>query len=148
MITPLHPVPFIGLVDDDHHSAYLFARTIAAFGVGDTRHLGGEIEACGELARVLNDPRANWPDLLVVDLRAHSGATLDFLRRHAATLYDKGVTPVVMVPPTDRAERTRYLEDGAAAVFFRQPERDAYRRELAGILDFRARNARLDAVGM
>jgi hypothetical protein len=41
-----------------------------------------------------------------------------------------------------------YYEAGAAAVFFRQPEVDAYRRELDGIENFWARNQRLDAVGM
>jgi hypothetical protein len=53
-----------------------------------------------------------------------------------------------MVPPTDRSGREEYYEAGADAVFFRQPELDAYRREMAGIISFWARTQRLDAVGM
>ena len=97
---------------------------------------------------MLGDPSAGWPELLVVDLKAHSKATLEFVRQHHAGLRQKGVPMVVMIPPTDRAGCEAYSEAGAAAVFFRQPERDAYRRELAGIENFWARNQRLDAVGM
>lgn len=139
---------FIGLIDDDGHSAHLFMRMFAANDGPAVHHYGDEHNGAANLALVLNDPRSHWPDLLVVDLKGHSGANLEFLRRHRAWLHQKGVALVVMVPPTNRAGRMVYHEAGANAVFFRQPELDAYRRELAGIIDFWARTERLDAVGM
>lgn len=140
--------PFIGLIDDDGHSARLFMRGLAANDGPTVRHFGGDRDGFANLAQVLSDPRSHWPELLVVDLKGHSQANLEFVRRHQAWLHQKGVMPVVMVPPTDRAGRMIYLEAGAAAVFFRQSEADSYRHELAAISNFWARNERLDAVGM
>jgi len=123
-------------------------RMLAANDGPTARHFGDDEEGLADLTHELNDPQANWPEVLVVDLKAHSEATLDFVSRHQAWLRQKGVAPVVMVPPTDRAGRNRYFEAGAAAVFFRQPELDAYRHEVAEIANFWARTPRLDAVGM
>ena len=148
MTSPFAQAPFIGLIDDDGHSARLFMRVLAANDGPSVRHYGDEEEGFANLAQVLGDPQSHWPELLVVDLKDHSHATLEFVRRHQAWLHQKGVALVVMVPPTDRAGRMTYLEAGAAAVFFRQPEADAYRHELAGIANFWARSERLDAVGM
>lgn len=148
MISPFAQSPFIGLIDDDSHSARLFMRVLAANGGPSVCHYGDEGEAIAALARILSDPQLHWPELLVVDLKGHSHANLEFVRRHQACLHQKGVALIVMVPPTDRAGRMKYLEAGATAVFFRQPEAEAYRHELAGIVSFWARNERLDAVGM
>ncbi|MGV3577240.1 MAG: hypothetical protein ACO1O4_19105 [Devosia sp.] len=140
--------PFIGLIDDDGHSARLFMRVLAANDGPSVRHYGDDKGGFSDLAQVLSDPRSHWPDVLVVNLKAHSHANLEFVRRHQACLHQKGVVPVVMVPPTDRAGRMIYLEAGAAAVFFRQAEAESYRHEVAGIANFWARSERLDAVGM
>lgn len=148
MTSQFEQAPFIGLIDDDGHSARLFMRVLAANDGPSVRHYGDDKDGFTDLAQVLSDPQSHWPDVLVVDLKGHSEANLEFVRRHQAWLHQKGVAPVVMVPPTDRAGRLVYLEAGAAAVFFRQPEADAYRHELAGIANFWARSERLDAVGM
>lgn len=140
--------PFIGLIDDDGHSAYLFMRVMTGLYGPAVRNYGGDEDGIANLGQVLSDASAEWPELLVVDLKAHSEATLEFVRRHHAWLRQTGVPVVVMVPPTGRVGCSVYYEAGAAAVFFRQPEVDAYRRELAGIENFWARNQRLDAVGM
>jgi DNA-binding response OmpR family regulator len=140
--------PFIGLIDDDCHSARLFMRMLAENGGPAVCHFGDGAIGLQGLTRVLEDPLAQWPDFLVIDLKDHSRATLEFVRSHHGWLRQKGVDIVVMVPPTDRAGRSSYLEAGAAAVFFRQPELDAYRWELDGIAEFWVRNERLDAVGM
>ena len=66
----------------------------------------------------------------------------------ANELCQKGVPVVVMAHTLDQASRESLHEAGAAAVFFRQAELDAYRREAASIVSFWARNQRLDAVGM
>ena len=148
MTNPGNISPFIGLIDDDGHSAYLFMRIMAGLRGPAVRNYGdGEVGAAN-LGLVLSDAAAEWPELLVVDLKAHSDATLEFVRRHQAWLRQKGVPVVVMVRPIGRVECDAYYEAGAAAVFFRQPEVDAYRRELAGIENFWARSQRQDAVGM
>jgi len=140
--------PFIGLIDDDCHSARLFMRMLSENGGPAVCHFGDGAAGLEGLNRVLDDAFAQWPDFVVIDLKDHSRATLDFVRRHHGWLRQKGVDLVVMVPPTDRAGRGSFLEAGAAAVFFRQPELDAYRWELDGIIEFWMRNERLDAVGM
>jgi DNA-binding response OmpR family regulator len=140
--------PFIGLIDDDNHSARLFMRALAANDGPSVRHYGDHEEGLTDLAHDLSDPQSHWPEVLVVDLKGHSQANLEFVRSHQCWLHQKGVALVVMVPPTDRAGRMVYHEAGATAVFFRQPEAEAYRHEVAGIANFWARNERLDAVGM
>ena len=148
MTSPFAQEPFIGLIDDDGHSARLFMRVLAANDGPSVRHYSDDEEAVEDLGQVLSDPQSHWPELLVVDLKGHSQANLEFIRRHQAWLHQKGVALLVMVPPTNRAGRMVYLEAGATAVFFRQSEADAYRHELAGIANFWARTERLDAVGM
>lgn len=148
MTSPFAQAPFIGLIDDDGHSAHLFMRVLAANDGPSVRHYSDDDEAIDDLAQVLSDPQSHWPELLVVDLKGHSHANLEFVRRYQAWLHQKGVALLVMVPPTNRAGRMVYLEAGATAVFFRQSEADAYRHELAGIANFWARTERLDAVGM
>lgn len=140
--------PYIGLVDDDDHSAHLFMRMLAANDGPSVRHYGDDAKSLAELSQALKDPLAHWPDILVVDLKSHSNANLEFVRRYQACLHQKGIGVVVMIPPVSRAVRMMYHEAGAAAVFFRQPELDAYRRELAALTDFWARSRRPDAVGM
>jgi hypothetical protein len=52
-----------------------------------------------------------------------------------------------MAPSLDRNVRNGLLDAGAAAVFERHGELNAYRREAANIVGFWVRNQRLDAVG-
>ena len=140
--------PFIGLIDDDGHSARLFKRMLAANDGPDVRHYGDDEEGLADLAIVLNDPNTRRPQLLVVDLKGHSDANLEFIRLHRAWLRQNGVEVLVMAPLADQARLKTYHEAGAAAVFYRQPTVDAYRQEMVGIADFWARSTRLNAVGM
>jgi len=141
-------LPFVALVDDDEHSAHLLTRMMLAHGSPDVRWYGGAEDGRRMLAGVLADPHADWPGLLIVDLKAHSGANLEFVASIQSLARQKGVPVVVMSPPLDRHGRAALHEAGASAVFFRHAERDAYRREAAGIVSFWARSQRLDAVGM
>ena len=141
-------VPFLALVDDDQHSAHLLTRMLLAHGSPAVQWLGGAMEGRLALAKVLSDPMADWPSLLIVDLKAHSGATLEFTSSIQSLARQKGLPIVVMTPPLDRRGRDALHEAGASGVFFRHAERDAYRREAAGIVSFWARSQRLDAVGM
>lgn len=141
-------ISYIALIDDDAHSVHLLTRMLLAHGAPDIRAFSTVAEGEGFLARTLADPGAEWPGLVIVDIKAHSGANLDFIARNQALLRQKGIPLAVMTQPTDRAGRQTLHEAGAAAVFFRQAELDAYRREAAAIVSFWARHQRLDAVGM
>lgn len=140
--------PFLALIDDDQHSAHLLTRMLIAHGSPDVHHYGAADDGMTRLHAILGDIDANWPSLVIVDLKAHSGANLDFVSAIQRLARQKGVSVVVMAPTLDREGRQALLDAGASAVFFRQAELDAYRREAAGIVSFWARNQRLDAVGM
>jgi DNA-binding response OmpR family regulator len=140
--------PFVALIDDDQHSAHLLTRMLLAHGSPDVHSYGNAMDGAARLHAVLSDVNANWPSLLIVDLKSHSGANLEFISSIQHLARQKGVPVVVMAPTLDREGRQALLDAGASAVFFRQAELDAYRREAAGIVSFWARNQRLDAVGM
>jgi len=140
--------PFIALIDDDGHSAHLLTRMLRAHGAPEVKHFDTVQAGESFLATVLADVNSEWPGTVIVDLKAHSGANLEFVARNQALLRQKGVPLAVMTQTTDRAGRQVLHDAGASAVFFRQAELDAYRREAAAIVSFWARNQRLDAVGM
>jgi len=140
--------PFIALIDDDAHSAHLLTRMLLAHGAPDIRHFDTAARGEAFLDTVLGDPKAEWPGMVIVDLKAHSGANLEFIARNQAMLRQKGVPLAVMTPPAGRSERQALHDAGAAAVFFRQAGLDAYRHEAAAMVSFWARHQRLDAVGM
>lgn len=139
--------PFVALIDDDQHSAHLLTRMLVAHGSPDVQHYGNALTGAARLLSVLADSDANWPGLLIVDLKSHSGANLDFIASIQQVTRQKGVPVVVMATAGDR-NRQALIEAGASTVFFRHAELDAYRREAAGIVSFWARSQRLDAVGM
>ncbi|HEV7346067.1 MAG TPA: hypothetical protein VGN60_10605 [Devosia sp.] len=139
---------FIALVDDDEHSAHLLTRMLLAHGAPEVRWYGAADPGAARLVEVLADPAADWPSLLIVDLKSHSRANLEFVSVLRCLTRQKGVPVVVMTAPCDRAMLRPLQEAGVGSVFFRHAELDAYRREAAGIVGFWARSQRLDAVGM
>lgn len=140
--------PFIALIDDDGHSAHLLTRMLLAHGAPDVRHFDTAESGEDFLSITLADTGLEWPGLVIVDLKAHSGANLEFVARKQALLRQKGIPLAVMMQPTDRAGRQALQDAGASVVFFRQAELSAYRHEAASIVSFWARHQRLDAVGM
>lgn len=140
--------PFIVLIDDDEHSAHLLTRMLAAHGAPAIRHFADARAGEAALATILADPQGTWPGLVVVDLKAHSGANAEFAARNQVVLRQKGIPLAIMTAPTDSTGRRLLHDAGAAAVFFRQAELDAYRREAAAIVSFWARSQCLDAIGM
>ena len=141
-------LPFVALVDDDQHSAHLLTRMLLAHGSPEIQWYGDAASGRLTLANVLADPAANWPSLLIVDLKAYSGANFEFVASIQPLVRQRGVPVVVMAAPLDRQGIETLHGAGASAVFFRHAELDAYRREAAGIVSFWARSQRLDAVGM
>jgi DNA-binding response OmpR family regulator len=140
--------PFVALVDDDQHSAGLLTRMLLAHGAPHIATYDGAQAAHHRLIPVFANPDATWPGLVIVDLKAHGLANLEFLASVQPLLRQKGVPVVVMVPPASQSQVDALREAGAASVFIRHAELDAYRREAASIISFWARNQRLDAVGM
>jgi DNA-binding response OmpR family regulator len=137
--------PAIALVDDDFHSARLLMRMLAAHGSPDVEWLRDPATALDTLAGYDALPPINGKCMALVDLKASSNASRDFiveLRRRAP-----GLMVVAMAPTLDRETRNALLDAGASAVFERHAELNAYRREAASIVGFWVRSQRLDAVG-
>lgn len=140
--------PFIVLIDDDNHSADLLKRMLSAHGAPDIRHFATADAGMAAINQMTADVRNTWPSLVILDLKASSRANMDFLVRHHATLWQRGIPLAVMTAPTGRTGRQALIEAGASAVFFRQASLDAYRHEAASIVSFWARTQCLDAIGM
>jgi len=137
--------PAIVLVDDDRHSARLMMRMLAAHGGPHVEWQSDASTALETLAAYDTLPPFNGKCMALVDLKASSNASRDFilgLRRKAP-----GLLVVAMAPTLDRETRNALLDAGAAAVFERHGELTAYRREAASIVGFWVRSQRLDAVG-
>jgi hypothetical protein len=137
--------PAIALVDDDFHSARLMMRMLAAHGGPHVEWLSDKGIALETLAGYDALPPIGGKCMALVDLKASSNASRDFiveLRRRAP-----GLLIVAMSPSLDRETRNALLEAGAAAVFERHAELNAYRREAASIVGFWVRSQRLGAVG-
>ena len=137
--------PAIALVDDDFHSARLMMRMLAAHGGPQLEWLADAGTALETLAAYDALPPISGKCMALIDLKASSTATREFiveLRRRAP-----GLLVVAMAPTLDRDIRNALLDAGAAAVFERHGELGAYRREAASIVGFWVRSQRLDAVG-
>lgn len=136
--------PAIALVDDDFHSARLLTRMLAAHGGPHVERMSDPDTAIDTLTAMAMLPGAG-PFMVVVDLKSSSTASQDFIARlkHHAP----GLLIVAMAPTLDRDARNALLDAGAAAVFERHGELNAYRREAANIVGFWVRSQRLDAVG-
>lgn len=147
MSTVVDNTPYFALVDDDAHSAYLLSRMLAAHGSPRVQTFTDAAEAIARLIPSLGTP-AVWPTLLIVDLKAHSAANLEFVATLAPVIGKREIPIAVMVQRPDRKMSAELHDAGAAAVFTRHAELDAYRREAANIASFWARSQRLDAVGM
>jgi DNA-binding NtrC family response regulator len=137
--------PAIVLVDDDFHSARLMMRMLAAHGGPHVEWMEDPDSAADALAALAITPPAGGQCMVVVDLKSSSTAGRDFiaqLRRVAP-----GLLLVAMAPTLDRDTRNSLRDAGAAAVFERHAELNAYRREAANIVGYWVRSQRLDAVG-
>jgi CheY-like chemotaxis protein len=143
MTSPGGLTPAIALVDDDYHSARLLTRALEACGAPSVGRLPDVDRAVDELAQMAVPDGGRF--MAVVDLKAHSEATRDFIARLKALAPD--VVVVAMAPSLDRDTRGALLGAGAAAVFERHADLVLYRREAASIVDFWARRTRLDRTG-
>lgn len=139
---------FIAVIDDDGLSAHVLVRALGQAGCDAVAYLGGAEFGGARLGQILADIDQPWPGVVIVDLKADSRANGAFVARHQALLRQRGVAMLVMINRHDQDARAALIDAGATGVFYRQANRDAYRREVEGILEYRARHPRLDAVGM
>ena len=139
--------PFMALVDDDFHSARMLTRMLLAHGAPSVRWLDGATAAKLELGALMSAEQAVLPSLVIVDLKATSTATREFVVALRALPRADELLIVAMAATLERPERDALLEVGADAVFERHAEVDAYRREAANLVRFWVRNQRLSAIG-
>ena len=137
--------PAIALVDDDVHSVRLMTRMLAAHGGPHVEPMTDPGKAADALAAISTAAPAAGQCMVVVDLKSSSSATRDFVTQLKRQSPDLLV--VAMAPSLDRDTRNGLLEAGAAAVFERHAELNAYRREAANIVGFWVRSQRLNAIG-
>lgn len=137
--------PAIALIDDDYHSARLMTRMLEAHGGPQVSRMPNPDVAVEALAEVSEVTPVAGQCMAVVDLKATSTATRDFVSRLKQRAPQLLV--VAMAPSLDRNVRSELLDAGASAVFERHSDITLYRREAASIVAFWVRNQRLDAVG-
>ena len=144
-MTPSGRQPAIALVDDDYHSARLMTRMLEAHGGPQVIRLPAPDVALEALAADSVTPMIAGRSMAIVDLKASSTATRDFIAalKHRAPQ----LLVVAMAASLDRDVRNELLDAGASAVFERHSDITLYRREAASIVAFWVRNQRLDAVG-
>lgn len=147
MNTVVDNTPYFALVDDDAHSAHLLTRMLLAHGAPRIVTFTDAADAASRLFPSLASAAA-CPTLVIVDLKAHSAANLEFVVVLATVAGKLDIPVAVMAQRPDRQHTADLHDAGVTAVFTRHAERDAYRREAANIVSFWARSQRLDAVGM
>jgi CheY-like chemotaxis protein len=132
--------PLFLLIDDDEHSAYFFNKTTRALdkdvGVEWIADCAGAEAMVGGLAI---HPGRDRPDLIIVDLKANSQATANFIARIRKPAAALGVPIVAMAISLERTVRETMLQRGAAAVFERSPDLQTYRGEVQAIIDLAIR---------
>jgi DNA-binding NarL/FixJ family response regulator len=141
------PKPFLALVDDDPHSARLLTRMLFAHGSPEIVGYASASEAAAKLGVMLSDPHFPLPGIVIVDLKSSSSASTDFIA--GLTRLKRGTELLVaaIASSPDKERRDALLEAGAAAVFERHADIEAYREEAASIVSFWVRNQHLNAIG-
>lgn len=144
---PPNGQPFLVLVDDDSHSARLMIRMLLAHGAPTVSWIDRPEAAVDRLAACLAGAESRMPGLVIVDLKASSGDTSEFVARLRALPGGSRLLVAAMAQSLERHVRDELLLAGADAVFQRHGQIESYRGEAASIVSFWARNRRLDAVG-
>lgn len=140
--------PQLALVDDDSFSADLLMRTLDAHGAPAMQWYGNADRGAALLSGVLGGPSRHWPKAVIVDLKAHSGANLEFVTAVRRLIAGKGIDLLVLTADRDAAARAELLAAGAAAIFTRHADIAAYRDEALAIVEFWSLSQRPEAVGM
>ncbi len=143
----LSTAPYLALVDDDTHSARLMSRMLIAHGSPAVAHWGDAAQAEARTLALLDSAPWRLPGLMLVDLKASSRATLDFITGLLERVRRSEMLIAAIVPDRDDAMRSALRDAGSAAVFAKPGDIAAYRREAASIVSFWVRHQRFQAVG-
>lgn len=129
--------PLFVLVDDHIHSARLMRRAMQMnASPARVAWIGNARRAERTLARLLGPGATQRPDMVIVDLKSYSGASAAFISR-IGNLAAAANVPLAAITDTGAADpRHALLKSGADAVFVRHHDLDAYRAEMAKIIDF------------
>lgn len=138
----------LAIIDDDEFSARLLIRKLAVAGAGSVTWLGGVEQCEAALARMLDNASRGAINMLIVDLKSSSTATLEFLRKLKTRAEAADMPVVAMAQSEDRVMRSLLYEAGAAVVFVRRADRIEYCREAEAIVKFWTGFHRPAAVGM
>lgn len=148
MANVLRTASILALVDDDAFSANLLTRALMAAGAPEVAWLGDADQSMVHLDQLLTSGDDHRGGMIIVDLKASSSATRNFIAAIAQLASDADVAVIAMVPSDDRPTRSALFVAGASGVFVRHADRDAYRRQAAEIISFWMRAQRPIAVGM
>ncbi|MBU1305753.1 MAG: hypothetical protein KKF33_09555, partial [Alphaproteobacteria bacterium] len=88
------------------------------------------------------------PTVLIVDLKSHSGANLEFVESVQGLLKGKGIAVLVLAAEAGKEARNALLNAGAAKVFVRHANVEAYTDVAADMVEFCSLAQRAEAVGM
>ncbi|GGA44899.1 response regulator [Pelagibacterium lentulum] len=130
-------LPTFVLVDDHVHSARLLRRTLHEAAtparlvwIGPAKRAGKTVKA------LLFGAPERKPDMIIVDLKAHSAATEEFIAS-IRDIADEADVPVVAIAPSlDGELRNALISAGARAVFERLADSEAYRAEMAHLTSY------------
>lgn len=136
------PEPLFVLVDDHIHAARLMRRAMQMnASPARVAWIGNAGRARRTLFRLLGASAAERPDMVIVDLKSHSGASAAFISG-IGNLAATARVPVAAIADTGADEsRHALLKSGADAVFVRHHDLGAYRAEMARMIDFWVREA-------
>lgn len=129
--------PVFVLVDDHIHSARLLSRTLRdAANPAQVVWLGDARRAKRTLNTIFAERPEQTPDMLIVDIKAHSTATQDFISEIRDVAEKAGVPIAAIAPSLDAPARNALITAGANGVFERHHDLDTYRREMAHLTTF------------
>lgn len=137
MTTIMADGPLFALVDDHIHAARLMSRTMVRGQVpARLSWLGNGDRARRILPLRLETASPHTPDMIIVDLKIHSGATAAFIAEIGNLARTAGV-PIAAITADKNPRTIDHLRQcGASAVFERHHDLTAYRAEIARLTDF------------
>lgn len=129
--------PLFVLVDDHIHSARLLSRTLReGEAPAQLIWLGDACRARRSLDSMLAHSNESTPDMIIVDLKAHSRASQEFIAAIAPRARALDIPVVAIALSLDAELRNSLIAAGACAVFERHHNLDAYRAEIAQLSEF------------
>lgn len=129
--------PLFVLVDDQMHSARLMWRTLSGIDPTITfRWLGNAGRGARLLADIFDGVASRTPQLIIIDLKAHSRATAEFVATIAATADLLDIPIAAMSPSLEPREREVLLASGADGVFERHGNLTTYTEEVRQLAAF------------